>query len=118
MFSLPKCLKADSTDDRDQEKENVVYLGSKKVMTFGVQKHGGFVAMLRQYQKTIKGQATGRKYKHILLGKGAGKVHLGMKVRANIMVTGVPGQEGAEGNVAVKKKVKEFMEANLGKLLK
>ncbi|GJZ15360.1 hypothetical protein Tco_0551037 [Tanacetum coccineum] len=46
------------------------------------------------------------------------KVHLGIKVRANIMVTEVPGQEGAEGNVAEKKKVKESMEANLGKLLK
>ncbi|GKB91119.1 hypothetical protein Tco_0963391 [Tanacetum coccineum] len=46
------------------------------------------------------------------------KVHLGIKVRANITVTGVPGQEGAEGNVAEKKKVKESMEANLGKLLK
>ncbi|GJV46864.1 zinc finger, CCHC-type containing protein [Tanacetum coccineum] len=34
------------------------------------------------------------------------------------MVTGVPSQEGAEGNVAEKKKVNESMEANLGKLLK
>ncbi|GJW15366.1 putative ribonuclease H-like domain-containing protein [Tanacetum coccineum] len=46
------------------------------------------------------------------------KVHLGIKVGANITVTGVPGQEGAEGNVAKKKKVKESMEANLGKLMK
>ncbi|GJZ07476.1 hypothetical protein Tco_0541269 [Tanacetum coccineum] len=46
------------------------------------------------------------------------KVHLGIKVGANIMVTGVPGQEGAEGNVAEKKNVNEFMKANLGKLLK
>ncbi|GJU53658.1 hypothetical protein Tco_1227372 [Tanacetum coccineum] len=46
------------------------------------------------------------------------KVHIGIKVGANIPVTGVPGQEGAEGNVAEKKKVKESMEANLGKLLK
>ncbi|GJR95715.1 hypothetical protein Tco_0267889 [Tanacetum coccineum] len=46
------------------------------------------------------------------------KVHLGIKVGANIMVIGVPGQEGAEGNVAEKKKVKESMKANLGKLLK
>ncbi|GKA94185.1 hypothetical protein Tco_0816171 [Tanacetum coccineum] len=45
-------------------------------------------------------------------------VHIGIKVGANIMVTGVPGQEGAEGNVAEKKKVKESVEANLGKLLK
>ncbi|GJV94663.1 hypothetical protein Tco_1546240 [Tanacetum coccineum] len=46
------------------------------------------------------------------------KVHLGIKVGANITVTGVPGQEGAEGNVAKKKKVKESIKANLGKLLK
>ncbi|GJW51776.1 hypothetical protein Tco_0093127 [Tanacetum coccineum] len=46
------------------------------------------------------------------------KVHLGIKVGANITVTGVPGQEGAEGNVAEKKKVKEYVKANLGKLLK
>ncbi|GKA37855.1 hypothetical protein Tco_0724420 [Tanacetum coccineum] len=32
------------------------------------------------------------------------KVHLGIKVGANITVTGVPGQEGADGNVAEKKK--------------
>ncbi|GJV76795.1 hypothetical protein Tco_1508379 [Tanacetum coccineum] len=44
------------------------------------------------------------------------KVHLGIKVGANITVIGVPGQEGAEGNVAGKKKVKESMKANLGKL--
>ncbi|GJV15146.1 zinc finger, CCHC-type containing protein [Tanacetum coccineum] len=46
------------------------------------------------------------------------KEHLGIKVGTNIMVTGVPEQEGAEGNVAGKKKVKESMKANLGKLLK
>ncbi|GKA43077.1 hypothetical protein Tco_0735737 [Tanacetum coccineum] len=46
------------------------------------------------------------------------KVHLGIKVGANIMVTGVPVQKGVEGNVVEKKKVKESMKANLGKLLK
>ncbi|GJR29260.1 RNA-directed DNA polymerase, eukaryota [Tanacetum coccineum] len=46
------------------------------------------------------------------------KVHLGIKVGANITVTGVPEQDGAEGNVAGKKKVKKSMKANLGKLLK
>ncbi|GJT30464.1 retrovirus-related pol polyprotein from transposon TNT 1-94 [Tanacetum coccineum] len=45
-------------------------------------------------------------------------VHLGIKVGENITVTEIPGQEGAEGNVSEKKKVKESMEANLGKLLK
>ncbi|GJS87799.1 retrovirus-related pol polyprotein from transposon TNT 1-94 [Tanacetum coccineum] len=33
------------------------------------------------------------------------KVHLGIKMGANITVTGVPGQEGAEGNVVKKKGV-------------
>ncbi|GKD52145.1 hypothetical protein Tco_1281121 [Tanacetum coccineum] len=37
------------------------------------------------------------------------KVHLGIKVRANITVTEVPEQEGAEGNVVEKKKVKDCM---------
>ncbi|GJY67020.1 hypothetical protein Tco_0469258 [Tanacetum coccineum] len=45
------------------------------------------------------------------------KVHLGIKMGANITVIRVPSQEGAEGNVVEKKKVKESMEANLGKLL-
>ncbi|GJW54841.1 hypothetical protein Tco_0098926 [Tanacetum coccineum] len=39
-------------------------------------------------------------------------VHLGIKVGTNIMVTEVPGQEGAEDNVAEKKKVKESIDAN------
>lgn len=34
------------------------------------------------------------------LVKGQEKVHLGIKVGADITITGVPGQEGAEGNVA------------------
>ncbi|GJZ11773.1 hypothetical protein Tco_0546532 [Tanacetum coccineum] len=40
----------------------------------------------------------------LLLGKGAGKGTPWYKGGANITVTGVPGQEGAEGNVAEKKK--------------
>ena len=46
------------------------------------------------------------------------QVHLGIKVGADITVTGVPGQEGAEGNAAEKKKVKESKKAKLGNLLK
>nr|GEZ19617.1 zinc finger, CCHC-type [Tanacetum cinerariifolium]GEZ72764.1 zinc finger, CCHC-type [Tanacetum cinerariifolium] len=46
------------------------------------------------------------------------KEHIGIKMGANITVTEVPGQKGAEGNVAEKKKVKEFIKANLRKLLK
>ncbi|GJQ89265.1 reverse transcriptase domain-containing protein [Tanacetum coccineum] len=40
------------------------------------------------------------------------------QVGANILITGVPVQDDAEGNVAEKKKMKEFMRANLRKLLK
>nr|GEU86710.1 zinc finger, CCHC-type [Tanacetum cinerariifolium] len=50
--------------------------------------------------------------------KGAEKGTPWYKGGGNITVTGVPGQEGAEGNVAKKKKVKESMKANLKKLLK
>ncbi|GJX09325.1 hypothetical protein Tco_0199184 [Tanacetum coccineum] len=45
------------------------------------------------------------------------KVHLGIKVRADITVTGVPGQEGPEGNVAERKK-RRSKEAKLENLLK
>ena len=46
------------------------------------------------------------------------RVHLGIKVGADITVTGAPGQEDAEGNVAEKKKLKKSIKANLRKLLK
>ncbi|GKC70465.1 hypothetical protein Tco_1116348, partial [Tanacetum coccineum] len=68
--------------------------------------------------KMVGGQATSRKDKYGLLGKGAGKCTLWYKGGANIVVTGVLGQEGVEGNVAEKKKMKESKKANLGKLLK
>ncbi|GJW92998.1 hypothetical protein Tco_0172670 [Tanacetum coccineum] len=86
----------------------------------GVKKgvHGVQVEKRVCCSKMVEGQATCRINKHGLLGKGAGKGTPWYKVGANIMVTGVPSQEGAEGNVAEKKKVKESMEANLGKLLK
>nr|GEV43699.1 zinc finger, CCHC-type [Tanacetum cinerariifolium] len=46
------------------------------------------------------------------------KVYIDIKVEANIMITEVHSQEGAEGNVAEKKKVNESKKANLGNLLK
>nr|GEU64987.1 retrovirus-related Pol polyprotein from transposon TNT 1-94 [Tanacetum cinerariifolium] len=52
------------------------------------------------------------------LVKDQEKVHLGIKVGANITVIEIPSQKGAKGIVAEKKKVNESMEANLGKLLK
>nr|GEY00016.1 zinc finger, CCHC-type [Tanacetum cinerariifolium] len=45
------------------------------------------------------------------------KVHLDIKVGADITVTGVPGQEGPEGNVAGRKK-RWSKKAKLGNLLK
>ncbi|GKC04463.1 hypothetical protein Tco_0996073, partial [Tanacetum coccineum] len=45
------------------------------------------------------------------------KVHLGIKVGEDITVTGVPGQEGLEGNIAGRKK-RRSKEAKLGNLLK
>ncbi|GJZ31923.1 hypothetical protein Tco_0576970 [Tanacetum coccineum] len=69
-------------------------------------------------QRRLKDKQPKEKTNTDCLVKEQEKVHLGIKVGANITVTGVPGQEGAEGNVAEKKKVKESMKANLRKLLK
>ncbi|GKE31825.1 zinc finger, CCHC-type containing protein, partial [Tanacetum coccineum] len=135
-------------------KKNCVYTLEAKVMTFGVQKHGGSkqVGFKQLGSKQVGFKQLGHKQGaqgdheadvfHVsnddaalaqrrledkqlkektnmdCLVKEQEKVHLGIKVGENIMVTGVPVQEGAEGNVAKKKKVKESMKANLGKLLK
>ncbi|GJW89309.1 zinc finger, CCHC-type containing protein [Tanacetum coccineum] len=155
-------------------KNNCVYTLEAKVMTFGVQKHGGSKQVgLKQLgskqvgfkqlgpgvetgfhgvqvdkrvwfevelhgaqgnreaegcqvsnddtavaQRRLEDKQPEEKTNTDCLVKEQEKVHLGIKVGANITVTGVPGQEGAEGNVAEKKKVKESMKANLGKLLK
>ncbi|GJV72122.1 hypothetical protein Tco_1492117 [Tanacetum coccineum] len=130
------------------KKKNCVYTLEAKVMTFGVQNHGGSKQVgFKQlghkqvgFKQLSPGVETGvhgvsnddaavaqrrledkqleEKTNTDCLVKEQAKVHLGIKVGANITVTGVPGQEGAKGNVAEKKKVNEFMEANLGKLLK
>ncbi|GJX91389.1 hypothetical protein Tco_0344715 [Tanacetum coccineum] len=69
-------------------------------------------------QRRLEDKQLEKKTNTDCLVKEQEKVHLGIKVGANIMVAEIPGQEGAKGNVAEKKKVKESMEANLGKLLK
>ncbi|GKB70897.1 hypothetical protein Tco_0932309, partial [Tanacetum coccineum] len=62
--------------------------------------------MMLQWLKDInnlkKRQTRTRKYT-----QGNEQVHLGAKVGEYIMETEVPGQEGGEGNVAERKKVKE-----------
>ncbi|GJW85091.1 zinc finger, CCHC-type containing protein [Tanacetum coccineum] len=125
-------------------KKNCVYTLEANVMTFGVQKHGcpkqvGLKQLSSKQgaqgdrkdevfqvsnddttvaQRRLEDKQPEEKTNTDCLVKEQEKVHLGIKVGANITVIGVPGQEGAEGNVAGKKKVKESMKANLGKLLK
>ncbi|GKB23390.1 zinc finger, CCHC-type containing protein [Tanacetum coccineum] len=69
-------------------------------------------------QKRLEDKQLEEKTNTDCLVKEQKEVHLGIKVRANITVTGVPEPEGAEGNVAEKKKVEESKKANLEKLLK
>ncbi|GKA96693.1 zinc finger, CCHC-type containing protein [Tanacetum coccineum] len=87
--------------------------GNCKAEVFQVSNDDAAVAQRRLEDKQLE-----EKTNTDCLVKEQEKVHLGLKVGANITVTGVRGQEGAEGNVAEKKKVKESMKANLGKLLK
>ncbi|GKA98354.1 hypothetical protein Tco_0826291 [Tanacetum coccineum] len=114
-------------------KKNCVYTLKAKVMTFGVQKHGELQgaqgdreAEVFQVsnddatvdQRWLEDKQPEEKTNTDCLVKEQEKLHLGIKEGANNPVTGVPGQEGAEGNVAEKKKVEESKKANLGKLLK
>ncbi|GJZ68967.1 hypothetical protein Tco_0632517 [Tanacetum coccineum] len=87
--------------------------GDRETMVFQVSNDDAAVA-----QRRLKDKQLEEKTITDCLVKEQGKVHLGIKVGANITVTGVPEQEGTEGNVAEKKKVKESKKANLGKLLK
>ncbi|GJV60143.1 hypothetical protein Tco_1466243 [Tanacetum coccineum] len=105
-------------------KKNCVYSLEAKVMTFGVQKHrdskqvgfkqlghGVEIGVHRvQVEKCVWFEVE-------LHGAQEDRKAEVFQVGANIMVTRVPGQEGADGNIAEKKKVKESMEVNLGKLL-
>ncbi|GJX53204.1 hypothetical protein Tco_0281573 [Tanacetum coccineum] len=55
-------------------------------------------------QRQLKDKQSEEKTNTDCLVKEQENVHLGIKVRANIIITRVPGQEGAEGNVAENKK--------------
>nr|GEV95080.1 hypothetical protein [Tanacetum cinerariifolium] len=88
-------------------------LGDHETEVFQVSNDDTVVA-----QRWLKDKQPEEKTNMNCLVKEQEKVHLGIKVGANIMITGVPRQEGTEGNVAEKNKVKESMKANLGKLLK
>ncbi|GJX55785.1 zinc finger, CCHC-type containing protein [Tanacetum coccineum] len=76
--------------------------GNREAEIFQVSNDDTAVAQRRLEDKKLE-----EKTNTDCLVKEQEKVHLGIKVGANITVTGVPGQEGAEGNVAEKKKVKE-----------
>ncbi|GJU59405.1 zinc finger, CCHC-type containing protein [Tanacetum coccineum] len=126
-------------------KKNCVYTLEAKVMTFGVQKHGGSKQVRCKQlgskqlgpgvetgvhrvqdsnddaavaQRRLKDKQLKEKTNMGCLVKEQEKVYLDIKVGAKIMVTEVLSQEGAEVNVVEKKKVKESIKANLGKLLK
>nr|GEX23672.1 zinc finger, CCHC-type [Tanacetum cinerariifolium]GEX44341.1 zinc finger, CCHC-type [Tanacetum cinerariifolium] len=64
-------------------------------------------------QKWLEDMPLEKKTNTKFLIKEREKVHLGIKVEKNIMVTRVPSPEGAKGNVVENKKVKKSMEANL-----
>ncbi|GKD11010.1 hypothetical protein Tco_1190695 [Tanacetum coccineum] len=91
--------------------------GDRKAEVFQVSNDDTAVA-----QRRLKDKQLEEKTNTDCLVKEQEKVHIGIKVGENIIVTRVPDQEGdqegAEGNVIEKKKVKKSMEANLGKLLK
>ncbi|GJW13404.1 hypothetical protein Tco_0017537 [Tanacetum coccineum] len=87
--------------------------GDRKAEDFHVRNDDVVVAQRRLKDKKLEENTNTD-----CLVKEREKVHLGIKVVVNIMLTGVPSQEGAEGNVAKKKKVNESKKANLGKLLK
>nr|GEU32877.1 zinc finger, CCHC-type [Tanacetum cinerariifolium] len=87
--------------------------GDREAEVFQVSNDDTAVAQRRLEDKQLE-----NKTNTDCLVKKLKKEHLGIKVRENIRVTGVPGQEGAKGNVAEKKKVMESMKANIRKLLK
>ncbi|GKF95435.1 hypothetical protein Tco_0288170, partial [Tanacetum coccineum] len=72
--------------------------GNREAEVFQVSNDDAEVA-----QKWLENKQLEEKTNTDCLVKEQEKVHLGIKVRANITVTEVPEQEGAEGNVTKKK---------------
>nr|GEW33163.1 hypothetical protein [Tanacetum cinerariifolium] len=119
-----------------RKKELCVYFG-RKSDDFGVQKHGGVHGVQYEKrvwfevelqgaqgdhkdevfqvsnddvpvaQRRLEDKQTEENTNTNCLLREQEKVHLGIKVGANITVIGIPGQEGAEGDVAENMKVKE-----------
>ncbi|GJT37029.1 hypothetical protein Tco_0936894 [Tanacetum coccineum] len=80
--------------------------GDREAEVFQVSNNDAAVA-----QRQLEDKQLEEKTNTDCLVKEQEKVHLGIKVGANITVTGVPVQEGAEGNVAEKKKMEESKKA-------
>nr|GEW78691.1 zinc finger, CCHC-type [Tanacetum cinerariifolium] len=103
-------------------RRSLISLGTLEKEGYTVKMHMGRIKVSNDdaalAQRRLEEKQLEEKTNTDCLVKEQKKVHLGIKVGANIMVNEVPGQEGAEGNVAEKKKVKESMKSNLGKLLK
>ncbi|GKC96070.1 hypothetical protein Tco_1161512 [Tanacetum coccineum] len=125
-FDIKKLDENIAQNHGDSKQVGLKQLGSKQVgfkqlglvlkqqsMEYRVSNNDAAVAQRRLEDKQLK-----EKTNTDCLVKEQENVHFGIKVGANIMITGVPGQEGAEGNIAEKKKMKESMKVNLGKLLK
>nr|GFB83867.1 zinc finger, CCHC-type [Tanacetum cinerariifolium] len=86
--------------------------GDHKPEVFQVSNDDDAVAQRRLEDRQLE-ERTNTDY----LVKEYDKVHLVIKVRADVTVTGVPGQEGPKGNVVGRKK-RRSKEAILGNLLK
>ncbi|GJZ89880.1 serine carboxypeptidase-like protein [Tanacetum coccineum] len=93
-----------SLSESAPEPESIAYSMDREAEAFQVSNDDTAVA-----QRRLEDKQPEEKTNTDCLIKERKNVHLGIKVGANITVTGVPGQEGAEGNVAEKKK--EFYES-------
>ncbi|GJR73177.1 hypothetical protein Tco_0085542 [Tanacetum coccineum] len=110
------------------KKKNRVYTLEAKVMTFGVQKHGGpkQVGLKQLGSKQVEFKQLGHKqvgFKQLGPGVeiGVHGVQVEKRVWFEVELVGAKGiikLRVFRGNVAEKKKVNESMKANLGKLLK
>nr|GEW98383.1 retrovirus-related Pol polyprotein from transposon TNT 1-94 [Tanacetum cinerariifolium] len=110
-------------DDWDQKK-NCVYTLEAKVITFGVQKHGGVHGVQDEkciwFEVELQGAQKDRKPEGFQVSNDDAAVgqrrledtQLEEKTNMDCLE-----KEKEKGNVAEKKKVKESMEANIGKLL-
>nr|GEU79873.1 zinc finger, CCHC-type [Tanacetum cinerariifolium] len=80
---------------------------NREAEVFQISNDDAAVAQRRLKEKQLEEKQLEEKTNTDCLVKKQEKVHHGIKVEANITVTRVPDQEGVEGYIAEKKKVKE-----------